>query len=236
MSEGAIAADRLRLLVERIERLEEEKKGIADDIKDVYAEAKGTGYDVKTLRAVIRLRKLERHVRQESQALLETYCAALGMDDMFAGHDGRAQREEPGLREAAGESITDALRRLDESRTAMTVTTGEGEVLLENEAAAQKNAGDADLYAAACLLVAEHQKASTSWLQRQLRIGYNSAAKLVERMEADSIVSAPNHVGKRDVLCTPDELELAAKLTALGVEPPLTRAAIATKLAERAVH
>ncbi|MBB6124159.1 DUF2312 domain-containing protein [Sphingobium subterraneum] len=80
MSEGNVAADQLRLFIERIERLEEEKKGIADDIKDVYSEAKSTGYDVKTMRAIVRLRKLESHVRQEAEALLETYKAALGLE------------------------------------------------------------------------------------------------------------------------------------------------------------
>ncbi len=74
-----IAADQLRLLIERIERLEEEKKGIADDVRDVYAEAKSTGFDTKTMRAIVRLRKLETHQRQEQDALLETYRAALGM-------------------------------------------------------------------------------------------------------------------------------------------------------------
>lgn len=74
-----IQADQLRLLIERIERLEEEKKGIADDIKDVYSEAKSVGYDTKTMRQVIRLRKLERHAREEAEALLETYKAALGL-------------------------------------------------------------------------------------------------------------------------------------------------------------
>jgi uncharacterized protein (UPF0335 family) len=80
MSEGNVAADQLRLLIERIERLEEEKKGIADDIKDVYGEAKSTGYDVKTIRSIVRLRKMENHVRQEAEALLETYKAALGIE------------------------------------------------------------------------------------------------------------------------------------------------------------
>lgn len=79
MSEGTIAADQLRLFIERVERLEEEKKGIADDIKDVYAEAKSTGYDVKTMRQIVRLRKMENHVRQEAEALLDTYKAALGL-------------------------------------------------------------------------------------------------------------------------------------------------------------
>jgi uncharacterized protein (UPF0335 family) len=79
MAEGTIAADELRLLIERIERLEEEKKAIADDVKDVYAEAKARGYDTRTMRAVVRLRRLETHVRQEADALLETYKAALGL-------------------------------------------------------------------------------------------------------------------------------------------------------------
>ena len=79
MAEGTVAADQLRLFIERIERLEEEKKGIADDVKDVYAEAKSTGYDTKTMRKVIALRKMETHVRQEADALMETYRAALGL-------------------------------------------------------------------------------------------------------------------------------------------------------------
>jgi uncharacterized protein (UPF0335 family) len=79
MAEGTVAADQLRLFIERIERLEEEKKGIADDIKDVYSEAKSNGYDTKTMRAVVRLRRLEAHTRQEMDALLETYRSALGL-------------------------------------------------------------------------------------------------------------------------------------------------------------
>ena len=77
---NSVAADQLRLIIERVERLEEEKKGIADDIKDVYAEAKALGYDVKTTRQIVRLRKIEKHVREEAEALLDTYKAALGMD------------------------------------------------------------------------------------------------------------------------------------------------------------
>jgi len=73
------AADQLRLFVERIERLEEEKKGIQDDIRDVYAEAKANGYDPKIMRQVVRLRKMETHTRQEQLAILDTYCAALGI-------------------------------------------------------------------------------------------------------------------------------------------------------------
>jgi uncharacterized protein (UPF0335 family) len=79
MAEGNVAADQLRLFIERIERLEEEKKAMADDIRDVYAEAKANGYDTKTMRKVVALRKLETHVRQEADALLETYRTALGL-------------------------------------------------------------------------------------------------------------------------------------------------------------
>ena len=72
-------ANQLKAVVERIERLEEEKKAIADDIRDVYAEAKGNGYDVKALRTIIRLRKQDKTERQEHEAILETYMHALGM-------------------------------------------------------------------------------------------------------------------------------------------------------------
>src|SRR3954447_15799711 len=73
------AKDQLKAFVERIERLEEEKKTISDDIRDVYAESKGNGFDVKALRAVVRLRKQEPTERNEQQLILETYMNALGM-------------------------------------------------------------------------------------------------------------------------------------------------------------
>ena len=73
------AKDQLKAFVERVERLEEEKKAIADDIRDVYAEAKGNGFDVKALRAVVRLRKQDVDERKEQEAILETYLHALGM-------------------------------------------------------------------------------------------------------------------------------------------------------------
>ena len=79
MAEGNVAADQLRLFIERVERLEEEKKGIADDVKDVYSEAKSNGYDPKIMRMVVRLRKMESHTRQEQDAILETYRSALGL-------------------------------------------------------------------------------------------------------------------------------------------------------------
>ena len=79
MSATRIAKDQLKAFVERIERLEEEKKVIADDIKDVYAEAKGNGFDIKALRVVVRMRKQDVDERKEHEAILETYLHALGM-------------------------------------------------------------------------------------------------------------------------------------------------------------
>jgi uncharacterized protein (UPF0335 family) len=73
------AKDHLKAFVERIERLEEEKKTIADDIRDVYAEAKATGFDVKALRTIMRMRKQDADERREQEAILETYMHALGM-------------------------------------------------------------------------------------------------------------------------------------------------------------
>lgn len=79
MAEGNVAADQLRLFIERIERLEEEKRGIADDVRDVYGEAKSNGYDPKVMRLVVRLRRMEKHSRDEQDAVLDTYRSALGL-------------------------------------------------------------------------------------------------------------------------------------------------------------
>ena len=73
------ADDQLRLFIERIERLEEEKRGVADDISDTYAEAKSQGYDPKIMRQIVKLRKMEPHDRQEMELILDTYKAALGL-------------------------------------------------------------------------------------------------------------------------------------------------------------
>lgn len=73
------AKDQLKAFVERVERLEEEKKALADDIRDVFAEAKGNGFDVRALRTVIKLRRQDINERKEAEAILETYLHALGM-------------------------------------------------------------------------------------------------------------------------------------------------------------
>lgn len=80
MSTANVSADQLRLFIERIEALEEEKSGIADDIKDVYAEAKSNGFDTKTMRTIVRLRRMDKNDRAEMEALLDTYKEALGLE------------------------------------------------------------------------------------------------------------------------------------------------------------
>lgn len=79
VNSGGVAQDQLRTIVERIERLEEEKAATAADIKEVYAEAKANGFDTKTLRQVIRIRKQDKAERQEQEAILDLYLHALGM-------------------------------------------------------------------------------------------------------------------------------------------------------------
>ena len=74
-----VTGERLRSIIERIERLEEEKKALSEDIKEVFAEAKGDGFDVKTIRQIIKIRKMDQNDRAEQEALLDTYMSALGM-------------------------------------------------------------------------------------------------------------------------------------------------------------
>ena len=79
VSSDSVAQDQIRAFIERIERMEEEKRAIADDIKEIYAEAKGNGFDTKVLRQIVRIRKQDASERMEQEALLELYMAALGM-------------------------------------------------------------------------------------------------------------------------------------------------------------
>jgi uncharacterized protein (UPF0335 family) len=79
MAKSGFAKEHLRSFIERIERLEEEKKALADDIREVYSEAKGSGFDAKVMRQVVKLRKMESADRQEHEAMLDLYLGALGM-------------------------------------------------------------------------------------------------------------------------------------------------------------
>jgi uncharacterized protein (UPF0335 family) len=82
---GAFAKDQLKAIIERVERLEEEKKTISDDIRDIYAESKGNGYDVKALRTIVRLRKQDANERAEQETILELYMQSLGMHLLSPG-------------------------------------------------------------------------------------------------------------------------------------------------------
>jgi len=79
MAKANFAKDQLKSLIERVERLEEEKAALGNDLKEVYAEAKGQGFDTKIMRQVVRIRKMESHEREERDALLDLYLSALGM-------------------------------------------------------------------------------------------------------------------------------------------------------------
>ncbi|MCB1516835.1 MAG: DUF2312 domain-containing protein [Hyphomicrobiaceae bacterium] len=87
MASGGMAPGQLKAFIERIERLEEEKKAIADDIREVYAEAKGNGFDTKVMRQVVKIRKQDTNERLEQEAVLDTYLHALGMAAQHTGAD-----------------------------------------------------------------------------------------------------------------------------------------------------
>lgn len=123
---AAATDDRLRLLIERIERLEEEKKGIADDIRDVYAEAKAVGYDPKIMRQIVRERKMKPDDRSEQEMLLDTYRAALGM-----GYGSTP------LGQAAG-GFADHLQKMSDKGTGVSMSVGDGPMVPLNEAAREK--------------------------------------------------------------------------------------------------
>ena len=183
--------DRLRLLIERVERLEEEKKGIADDIKDVYLEAKAVGYDPKIMRQIVRLRKMTPDNRNEMEAQLDLYKCALGL-----GGGGYTRREpEPTPLEVAIARATD-----EELAERGLVRIGNDAAASEAQPAPDAPPVNGDPYDMAVLIVRDEGKASASFLQRRLGLGYNSASKLIERMEAAGIVGPADNLGRRQVL------------------------------------
>lgn len=162
---GGVEVPKLRSYIDRIERLEEDKAGIASDIKDVFAEAKSNGFDNKAMREILKLRKMKANERTEAEYMLDLYKRALGMDGTVEDDDA-----DDAAREAAQDETPP--EEMDEEQ----------------------------LYEKAKTIVREDKNASTSRLQRHLRIGYNHAARIIERMERDGIVGPANHVGKREVL------------------------------------
>ncbi len=84
---GGVAADQLRVIIERIERLESEKAGIAADIREVYSEAKGNGFDTKAIKQIVKIRGMDNNERMEQETILDTYMSALGMLPLFEGDE-----------------------------------------------------------------------------------------------------------------------------------------------------
>ena len=176
------AQTQLRSIVERIERLEQEKTEITEQIKEVFAEAKGNGFDVKVLRKVVRRRKQDRAKLQEEEAILDLYLSALGELPLFEARPAASPQAAP------------------PSDISVTITTPGGPSVTAPLSHLTAVAADLDLYDQAVAVVKRDRKASTAYVQRKLQIGYNKAASFMERMEAAGIVSAPNHAGKREIL------------------------------------
>ncbi|GJE77740.1 hypothetical protein BGCPKDLD_4347 [Methylorubrum suomiense] len=145
---SSVAADQLKTIIERIERLEEEKAGIAGDIKDVYAEAKANGFDTKIIRKIIGLRKRDYDERMEEEAILELYMQALGMlADTPLGkaaidrETSRARASERGLRQQIGQKLSDAFAGME----GVTVTIGRDAGPVMREAARKMRAAGAQV-------------------------------------------------------------------------------------------
>jgi len=171
---GGVAGKQLRNYFERIERLEEEKRGIAEDIKEVYAGAKACGFDAKVMRKVISLRRMDPADRQEMEALVDVYMHAT---------EGRPL---PEIKEVS--SVAPSQQSRDTVNPAFIATPTDA---------------DKSLYEHAVEVVTRDRRASTSYVQRRLKIGYNKAAGFIEKMEAEGIISAPNEKGAREVLAKP---------------------------------
>ncbi len=190
-----IAAEQLQQIVLRIERLEEEKKGIADDIKDVYAEAKSNGFDVKILRECIKLRKMDRAALQERDALLELYRDGLDMPP-----DSSVSPADDAL-DAQTEEVSDEPVRAAPAAARSTIGA---------------SIGGADLLAEATLFVRTLPRVSVNDVQRHFRMSYVRAHALMERLHTAGVVG-PAKGNRRKVL--PYEGDAAT-----GTDPRLRKA------------
>ena len=215
MTNGIVAADRLRLLIERVERLEEEKKDIGADIADVFQEAKSAGFDTKVMKQCIKLRALSQAERDEADALLETYRIALGMAEgetpiersIREAEEAEAAKRAELLKDTTisinggpeypaamvGEAL-DTMKKQRRKAPPGPPKEGLEEILAENRAEAD------ELFERACATVRKEGLASVSLIQSKHRLAFNQAAGLIERMELEGIISRPDEAGKRSIL------------------------------------
>jgi uncharacterized protein (UPF0335 family) len=185
---GKNAQGQVRSIVDRVERLEAEKDAITEQIKEVYAEAKGNGFDAKILKRVVRKRKIDTAKRQEEEAVEDLYWEALGELPLF---------ETVADREAADQSGIATVTLTMNDGSSASGTPDQLAVAVEMVRGASE---DEALYDQAVAIVRRDGKASASYVQRRLQLGYNRAAALMERMERDGVVGPPNHAGKREIL------------------------------------
>lgn len=183
------AANQILSFIQRAERLIEEKAALAADLREVFAEAKSSGLDVKTLKVIIKRRAMDEAERREQEQMLETYEHAIG------------QLKGTPLGQSA---INRATAKPEQGDGRVTAVVADG---AEPETAARVNPKMVER-AKAILLDQEPRedgtrRASTSYVQRMLDLGYNHAARIIEHLEQDGFVSAPNHAGARTVLASP---------------------------------
>lgn len=191
---GGVSGEHLRSFVERIERLNEEKAAISEDLKEVYAEVKSVGFDVKILRKAIKRRAMSESDRQEMDALLDVYEHAINFDSTPLG---KAADDY----EAANDSVDKTVDDLAKKGITVTVN-GNSDVAKAVKKVSEKiEKTKADLeYDEALELVTSCNKVSCAFLQRQMKIGYNKAASIIEKLEENNIITQPDHAGQRQLI------------------------------------
>lgn len=183
---GSNAQGQLRSIVERLERLETEKAEVAEQIKEVIAEAKGNGFCSKTLKKVIARRKIERAKLQEQEAMIDLYESALDGLPLFEAADPK---------DGKGGIATITLTMENGSAVA-----GTPDQLGAAERMVRGIPQEQALYDQAVMIIRRDQKASVSYLQRCLQLNYNHAAAIMQELEKNGVVGPPNHAGKREIL------------------------------------
>jgi len=197
---GGIAHEALKSFIERVERLAVEKQAISDDIKDIYAEAKSTGFDPKIMKQVVKLRKMDEHKRNEEEALLDVYKDAVGMtpleeyatqslDQAYKPKETADKVDENTMRQTVSDAY---FPPLEEDNHISTSETDDGTLVI-------KLTPKEDLFDRAVEIIFKDNKCSSSYLQRQLKIGYNRAASIVDQLQNKKYVSTADKVGKRTV-------------------------------------